>query len=412
MGRKIFLYEFISGGGLAGESIPNSLLTEGFGMLNSIIDDFSNADFEIFTCLDKRIDDFVSPRKVDVKEIVIDEEDFKEKFEYCVDEVDYSLIIAPETDGILSRLVYTVETKFSKVHLGPSTNAIDLTTNKMETYRVVEENGLNVPITFLVNFHNSTEKLEEISEILDFPLIFKPVDGVGSEGLCFVKNSSQINDSTEIVRKTTRLKHSLVQEYIDGVHGSVSVISNGKDSFPIGLNGQLIDFSKTPSYLGGYTPLENPFKKQALEDAKKAVELIEGSKGYMGVDLVLSKKGPIIMEINPRITTSYIGLKKIVDKNLARVIYDSVEYQKIPAHIRLNGYSFFSKVSLPRLPRNIVQSSKEISLIPEVVSPPFPLSPDEENAVLIASFGRDLVEAENRFGEVRNRILRLFEGYS
>ena len=45
------------------------------------------------------------------------------------------------------------------------------------------------------------------------------------------------------------------------------------------------------------------------------------ARGYVGVDLVLgddeSGAGDAVIEINPRLTTSYVGLRKLVRENLA-----------------------------------------------------------------------------------------------
>ena len=52
--KRIFIFEFISGGGFNKVNIPTSLFCEGFGMLRSIISDFNALDFEINTMLDYR----------------------------------------------------------------------------------------------------------------------------------------------------------------------------------------------------------------------------------------------------------------------------------------------------------------------------------------------------------------------
>ena len=45
--KKIFIFEFISGGGFNKDDIPSSLFCEGFGMLRSIIADFKAIGFNI-----------------------------------------------------------------------------------------------------------------------------------------------------------------------------------------------------------------------------------------------------------------------------------------------------------------------------------------------------------------------------
>ena len=39
---KVIVYEHVSGGGYAGQPIPAGVLAEGFGMLRSVVADFSS----------------------------------------------------------------------------------------------------------------------------------------------------------------------------------------------------------------------------------------------------------------------------------------------------------------------------------------------------------------------------------
>ena len=52
---RIFVFEFVSGGGFNKIEIPPSLFCEGFAMLKSIITDFNEIGFEVNTLLDYRI---------------------------------------------------------------------------------------------------------------------------------------------------------------------------------------------------------------------------------------------------------------------------------------------------------------------------------------------------------------------
>jgi predicted ATP-grasp superfamily ATP-dependent carboligase len=53
----------------------------------------------------------------------------------------------------------------------------------------------------------------------------------------------------------------------------------------------------------------------------KAVKGVSGLQGYVGIDLILGAApdgaGDSVIEINPRVTTSYIGLRHLCRDNLA-----------------------------------------------------------------------------------------------
>jgi len=56
--------------------------------------------------------------------------------------------------------------------------------------------------------------------------------------------------------------------------------------------------------------------ERATRIATQAVACVPGMAGYSGVDVVLGKTD-VVIEINPRLTTSYIGLRTIMSMNLA-----------------------------------------------------------------------------------------------
>jgi predicted ATP-grasp superfamily ATP-dependent carboligase len=74
-------------------------------------------------------------------------------------------------------------------------------------------------------------------------------------------------------------------------------------------------------YLGGSLPLPEISASRAIALALQAVAGIDGLRGYVGVDLVLGDDGhDYAIEINPRLTTSYLGLRQLCEQNLAERI--------------------------------------------------------------------------------------------
>jgi predicted ATP-grasp superfamily ATP-dependent carboligase len=76
-------------------------------------------------------------------------------------------------------------------------------------------------------------------------------------------------------------------------------------------------------YLGGSLPLEPHLAGRAGQLARRAIEALPRPLGYVGVDLVLSAAdaaGDAVIEINPRLTTSYLGLRAACRENLAEAM--------------------------------------------------------------------------------------------
>ena len=71
-------------------------------------------------------------------------------------------------------------------------------------------------------------------------------------------------------------------------------------------------------------PLPDHLAVRAVELGRRAVTAVSGLCGYVGVDLVLRGQDQVI-EINPRLTTSYVGLRALAKTNLAEAMLRTVE---------------------------------------------------------------------------------------
>ncbi len=76
------------------------------------------------------------------------------------------------------------------------------------------------------------------------------------------------------------------------------------------------------TYLGGSLPLANSLATRATRIACRAVAACGEMHGYVGVDLILGSRADedCVIEINPRLTSSYLLLRRVADENLARSI--------------------------------------------------------------------------------------------
>jgi len=69
-------------------------------------------------------------------------------------------------------------------------------------------------------------------------------------------------------------------------------------------------------YLGGAGPLPGELAERAVAIARRAAECVPGLHGYFGVDVLLGECD-LAIEINPRLTTSYLGLRYLTGWNIA-----------------------------------------------------------------------------------------------
>ena len=91
-------------------------------------------------------------------------------------------------------------------------------------------------------------------------------------------------------------------------------------------------------YLGGSCPLEPALDRRARSLAIQTIRSLTGPLGYVGIDLILGDdpdgQNDVVIEINPRLTTSYVGLRAIADGNLAAAMLAAAEGRSTGAFLQ------------------------------------------------------------------------------
>lgn len=407
---KVLIYEHVSGGGFADTPLPPSVLSEGFGMLRSLIADFKAAGHHVVTLLDSRIAKFNPPLEADCLMPVFAAHDVHELIRRNAASTDFVYVIAPESGGVLQSLLETVE-QTGAASLNCAASAIGKVADKAVLHEFLNKLGVPQPKTLVFDVDVAAEEIKQaVKGDLRFPLIFKPSNDVSCGGLSIVKSEQQIEAAIDKIKRECLSERFLVQEFIRGAAVSVSVISTGGEVVPISLNRQDIAL-KTPdaasSYQGGLAPFEHPLRSKAFAVAEKIVKSFLGLRGYVGVDLVLTDDEAFAIEVNPRLTTSYIGLRRVVNFNPADAIVTAVLKRQLPVNLQTCGYTLFSKVALPPPTPAALQA---IYAIGEVVAPPFPLSGNSTAYALLSAYGATVKATASKFREAKNLALKAVQG--
>lgn len=403
---KLFVYEHVAGGGYVDQSIPSSTLSEGYGMLRTLVSDLKASGHIVITSLDSRIMRFNPPLLADEIAPISSSEELRKvlkQFPQCVDAV---YVIAPESNGVLVRLVEGVEAVGGRT-FNCSTDSIRLTSNKIMFYNFLQKFRLPSVETTILNIREGTKLIERAARKLGFPLVFKPIDGVSCSGLSVVRSKNQIPMAVDKVRKESSSKYLIAQQLVKGIAASVSLIATRENNVPLTLNRQRVTLASPKydsCYHGGTCPLNHPLKDEALGAAGRVVKLLRGLRGYVGVDLVLTHDGPIIMEVNPRLSTSYIGLRNVVNFNPAQAIIDSVQEYKLPKNIQVSGYATFLKIAISTPTYEGLQRSYRLE---GLISPPFPVGNSGAVHGLVATSSTRLSDARTRLHRTKRRLLNV-----
>lgn len=387
--KKVFVFEFVSGGGYSNELIPSSLFCEGYGMLKSIIEDFHELNFEIYTILDRRLAFLSQFLKADHIIFVEEHSNYLDKFYQVLPQSDSCFIIAPEFLNILYKITEIV-IDYKKELYSVGLEGIKVGASKMSTYEFFKRFQVPTPETFYIPTVNHQFDLEFIYKKfheLNHSIIIKPDDGVGAESILFIDDENQIYDLFETDKVLLDdSRRYIIQRYIKGIDMSASLIGisdqNRIKTYILGVNTQNVVLHKgsiNSQYNGGMTPAQ--IGSDIRETLQVCLHKLDFShfKGYFGIDFILTAENTIkFIEINPRLTTSYLGIRNIYDIKPLKYIVNS-NGNTIKRFLHPVYFSEFYRLDLRYIgqeTQDLIRKDitpKILEEIPELITPPISL---------------------------------------
>jgi len=228
---------------------------------------------------------------------------------------DLTLVIAPETGGILARRVASVR-DHGDVAIAPDARFILTASDKHATVLALAAAGLPVPAGRSLPPHAPwpTGFLR--------PAVRKPLDGVGGDGLTFVGPGDP--------EPAPGSRPARLETAVSGTPVGVACLCGPGACIPLAPLEQRFSTGPVPAYLGG-VPLPDPgLRHRARTLACRAIAALErgtaaAARGWVGVDLVLGERRDgredRILEINPRMTTSFVGHSRGRDHSLIERVF-------------------------------------------------------------------------------------------
>lgn len=306
---KVFIFEHVTGGGLAGQDIPASLAAQGAAMLQAVAADFLAAGCSVRTMLDSRMS--LSLGVAEVKSIARPVQ-LLSAFDSLAAQADAVLVIAPETGGVLERWELRLRQRGIR-SLGCEPQAVQLCTDKLALASHLLQAGIPTPATF--EAHEALQHFEGLS----FPCVLKPRDGAGCEHTFVCPDAAAL--ARTLAEAGSAAEQLVVQPWIPGLACSACVLVQKEGVLPLRGGQQHIirGNSGALGYAGGSVPLAPDSERRALALACKAIASVPGLAGFVGVDLVLGSEPAQdhVIEINPRVTMSYIALRELCKRNMA-----------------------------------------------------------------------------------------------
>jgi predicted ATP-grasp superfamily ATP-dependent carboligase len=207
--------------------------------------------------------------------------------------------------------------------------------NKYKLYKHLEKNFADIfklPETYLVNDLDDALEIADASKAKKF--LLKPLEGSGGVG---IQNIDEIDPDTDI-------HGAILQEIVDGLDVSASVLSSGDEAITILTSEQLIGNKwlgqrETYGYCGNIVPYiqkidpNNQLNNVNIKEV--AAEVIHDLKliGSNGVDMIIKNGEIYVIEVNPRLQGTFEAAEAALGINIgqAHIMACHGELMKIPA---------------------------------------------------------------------------------
>lgn len=309
---KVFVYEHITGGGLLDQALPASLAQEGDIMLHALLRDLGDVPgVEAITTRDPRLPALDLPLSVYTPRSAAETE---RVLEHCMDIAEAVWPIAPESGGVLERIHRSV-LKHGRKLLGSHPDAVHLTASKQATSRHLTQAGIAAVPTYSVD-----------AELHDTGggWVVKPDDGAGC-------SDTRLFHNLLAARQWLKANpgNYVLQPLIPGSALSLCVLCRDGTADLLSCNDQRVVVRDGQfRFLGSVVNALTDGDGALAELASRVAAAIPGLWGYVGIDLVQSGSQRIVMEVNPRLTTSYAGLRQALGCNPAALVLGLLDDSK------------------------------------------------------------------------------------
>ena len=311
---NVLVFEFITGGGYAQDELPESLANEGLLMLKALINDLVILpSVQLTILLDWRFKQTKFPDNINIV-MVSKGQCIYEILPALVENSNLVWPIAPEMDLILQRLSVMFENQAKRL-LNSTSDAVTICSNKLTTFQALKHTG--TPVI-------ETMQLDAFSPETAGKWVIKPKDGVG----CL--NSNLITNKNEFIQINKQIEDKynyVIQPYIEGDSLSLSCLFKDGKSWLLCCNRQQVSIKQGQFGLRACEvniPIKDLEVYQYL--INKIADSITGLWGYVGIDIIQPKQeSPIILEINPRLTTSFVGIHQALGFNVAKAVIEMID---------------------------------------------------------------------------------------
>ncbi len=301
---RIFVIEYITGGGLVNERLASELLGEAQTMVSALLADLGDTpDVQLLVSRDPRL-----PRPLVPCEIFTPRqgEDVWKLWRLGMERCDAVWPVMPETGGLLERVSRLALEAGCRL-IGSRPDAVRVAASKLWTSACLRSHGIAVVPTYAVGDPVPEPAARWVS---------KPDDGVGCEGMRIFDNLEALVAALD----PEAAGNTVVQPYMEGTPASLSLLCHAGEARLLSCNLQQVAEVDGRFHLWGIRVNGLGHRDGCAELGRAIARAIPDLWGYVGVDLICTDSGPRVLEINPRLTVSYAGLRAALQINPAGLV--------------------------------------------------------------------------------------------
>jgi tyramine---L-glutamate ligase len=302
-------------------------------MRDALLSDLSELLVEVITTLDARLAAHISKSTTASACVTINaNDDVWQIWAKQMQLADMAWIIAPETDGLLHKLTCLASLQGALI-LGCGADIIAITSSKLLTYLALKQATIATIATYT---YADWLKLNDPAGAW----ISKPVDGAGCEDTLYFESAARLKNWLLQHNKQHELSNThIIQPFVQGTPASISCIFFAGKAKVLSCNKQLIHMENnalkfTGVELNGMQQYWPQFELIATQIATAMQTLT----GFVGIDVMVNDAtsdyvtsddtstniNVQVIEINPRLTTSYAGMRAAIGCNPAQLVINAV----------------------------------------------------------------------------------------
>ena len=298
---KVFAFDYAMEGGQTPRALPSAFTQQGEMLIDALRADLGTVpDVEVCT---------MASLHAPGPGMAFPGLSFAERFAACLQTADAVWPLAPESDGLLENLSRDI-LRGKRILLGSAPGAVRVAASKFKVARALAEGG--VPTVPTYRPHASLPGGEGA-------WVVKPDDGAGCADTRLFGNRA----AALAWIRTSAEQGYILQPFVSGKLASLSLLCCDGTARLLARNLERVvvhdnRFHFLGSIVNGLVDADGALERLAQQVAAALPTLW----GYVGVDIILTGQGAVVLDVNPRLTAAYAGLHASIGCNPAALVID------------------------------------------------------------------------------------------